>query len=297
MQLLAENFYCRRAQYAKTRNAPSLVRKETNSKLEGKEKMSSYRSWLLSFLCSAFFFSLCSGSSSQWLKTVTPETKAIWKVARNVLTADPKDGEPAPTFGDVALSSEFQQLILDTGVKHLGGPMLGCVTSNSVKVWLRAAYPASISVVLEIDDSFITYGPVEATLESNLVAIVQVDNLQPLKSYHYTVLVNDDPINIPNTSRITTAPKEDSREAVRIAFGADPHIWGLSNIKQADTIRNRNPAAMLLFGDLAVQDKKMALGKHRGDYLTRDLFTAWRSLVSAIPVYAVWDDHDYIGMK
>ncbi len=35
------------------------------------------------------------------------------------------------------------------------------------------------------------------------------------------------------------------------------------------------------------------VGYHCLDYLARDLYPAWQNLVSKVPVYATWDDHDY----
>ena len=50
---------------------------------------------------------------------------------------------------------------------------------------------------------------------------------------------------------------------------------------------------MLLGGDIAVQDRRNHTGLHRADYFLRDLHPAWKNLVSSIPVYVAWDDHDY----
>jgi alkaline phosphatase D len=90
---------------------------------------------------------------------------------------------------------------------------------------------------------------------------------------------------------LKTLPEKDP---LRIAFGTCFHRWGLGNRDQVRQILNRKPHAMLLGGDIAVQDRRDQLGMHRFDYLMRDLFPAWRELSSQIPVYATWDDHDYM---
>jgi alkaline phosphatase D len=58
-------------------------------------------------------------------------------------------------------------------------------------------------------------------------------------------------------------------------------------------IRSRQPAALLLYGDIAAQDRKDHFGLLRADYLLRDFMPAWQSLAAAVPVLATWDDHDY----
>jgi alkaline phosphatase D len=60
-------------------------------------------------------------------------------------------------------------------------------------------------------------------------------------------------------------------------------------------ILQRQPTAMLLNGDMAVQDRDNHLGLHRADYLLRDFFPAWKKLVASVPIYATWDDHDYFA--
>jgi alkaline phosphatase D len=106
------------------------------------------------------------------------------------------------------------------------------------------------------------------------------------------VLVDGTPIPVPKHAAITTVP---DTNRLRLAFGTCPHRWGLGNRRQADLIRSRKPSALLMYGDIAAQDKNNHLGKHRSDYQVRDLYPAWQSLSSTIPVYATWDDHDYFN--
>jgi alkaline phosphatase D len=60
-------------------------------------------------------------------------------------------------------------------------------------------------------------------------------------------------------------------------------------------VLERQPLAMLMYGDVAVQDRRNDLGMHRADYAMRDFHPAWQKLVASIPVYASWDDHDYFA--
>jgi alkaline phosphatase D len=138
-----------------------------------------------------------------------------------------------------------------------------------------------------------SFGPVASTVESDLTAIVSVTGLKPGTRYPYRVLIDGQAIAMPEHAAIVTAPEADPNTQVRIAFGSCFHRWGLGNHDQTDQILMRKPAAMLLLGDIAVQDRNNHLGLHRADYLMRDLHPAWSDLVAAVPVFATWDDHDY----
>ncbi|HUT33201.1 MAG TPA: alkaline phosphatase D family protein [Planctomycetota bacterium] len=199
------------------------------------------------------------------------------------------------TFADVAADATVQRLCKEHRTAHLGGPMLGDVASDGAKVWLRTCRPAKVEVRVLADGAERTYGPVQSTVETDLTAVVPVTGLKPGSRYPYRVVVDGTPIAIPEHAAITTAPAEPNPATVRIAFGTCPHRFGLGNRKQADLIRRREPTAMLLYGDVAVQDRNNHFGLHRADYLLRDSYPAWQGLAAAVPVYAIWDDHDYFA--
>jgi alkaline phosphatase D len=197
------------------------------------------------------------------------------------------------SFSDLAENADFQRICQEGGITHLGGPMLGSVTSDGARIWLRTLKPAKVEVRVMVDDLEKSYGPVRSTSESDLSVIIPVTDLKPDTRYPYRIMVDGKPIVIPEHAAIVTAPEGKTTGKVRIAFGSCFHRWGLGNKAQTDLIRSRNPSAMLLLGDIAVQDRNNHLGLHRADYLMRDLHPAWQDLVAAVPVYTTWDDHDY----
>ena len=218
----------------------------------------------------------------------TDTIQRLYETAYKVLAA-----ERTASFADLAKNAEIERLCTKRGILHLGGPMLGAVTPNGVSVWLRTVRPAEVEVRVTVDETEKSYGPVKSTAHKDLSVIVPVTGLKPLSRHPYRVLVDGNPITIPEPAVIVTAPEDTNTGKVRIAFGSCQHRWGLGNKAQADLIRNRKPAALLLYGDMAVQDRNNHLGLHRADYLLRDFFPAWQHLVAAVPVYATWDDHDY----
>jgi alkaline phosphatase D len=221
------------------------------------------------------------GEKSDW-------QKQLYETAYGILASSRE-----ATIADVADDATFQGLCKQNHVTHLGGPMLGAISPNSVRIWLRTCRPAKVEVRVTVGEDERTLGPVESTRESDLVAIVPVTNLAPGQRYPYRVLVDGLPITVPEHAAIVTTPADDQPSTVRIAFGTCYHRWGIGNPIQADLIRSREPAALLLGGDIAVQDRNNHLGLHRADYLLRDCHPAWNDLVCRLPVYANWDDHDY----
>ncbi|MFT6863486.1 MAG: alkaline phosphatase D [Akkermansiaceae bacterium] len=199
---------------------------------------------------------------------------------------------PSASFATVAGDKKIQALCEEQGVAHFGGPMLGCLANDGVKVWLRTTKPAHVEVRLKIGDEEKTFGPVESTLASDLTAIVEVTGLEPGAITPYQVLVDGDPIKIPKHAAITT-PSSDRAQKTRITFGTCQHRWGIGHGEQADMILKHKPLAMLMYGDVAVQDRRNDFGMHRADYAMRDFHPAWQNIVCATPVYTSWDDHDY----
>jgi alkaline phosphatase D len=199
------------------------------------------------------------------------------------------------TFADVAADETVQRICKEHSISHLGGPMLGCIGPGGAKVWLRTCRPAKVEVRVTVGGVEKTFGPVESTAETDLAAVVPVTGLAPGSRYPYRVLVDGVPIAIPEGAAIRTTQAGPAPASVRIAFGTCAHRFGLGNRKQTETILRREPAAMLLYGDIAVSDLDNRLGLHRADYLMRDFFPAWRNLSASVPVYDVWDDHDYFN--
>jgi alkaline phosphatase D len=209
----------------------------------------------------------------------------LFRAAREALGADPQ--------GRFANNGAILQACRENGVTHLAGPMLGAVTADGARVWMRTIQPASVQVVVQAGEKELRFGPVASTIESDLVAIVPVTGLEPGTRYPYRVLVDDQPIRIPGHAAITTAPDPAEPSKVRIAFSGDFHKSGLHNPRLLNLVRQRGSLAMLLTGDLAADDRNNHVGLHRSDYLLRDLSPAWQDLVAAVPVCATWDDHDY----
>ena len=212
----------------------------------------------------------------------------IYEMAFEILSRDPQN-----SFSDLAKNKDFVQLCEENGISHTGGPMLGNASSQGVDIWIRTLYPASVTVSINDNGSGKTFGPVRSTEESDMTAVLNINGLEPGTMYPYEVLINGKPVESDTETFFTTLPEEGHKTKMNIAVGTCFHRWGLCNHKLASQIISRKPAALLLSGDIAAQDRNNNIAMHRADYLLRDFHNAWKGLVSKIPVYATWDDHDY----
>ncbi len=215
-----------------------------------------------------------------------PESvRAFFATARNAF-----DQNPQSSFANLPA---LQQAAEEQGLTHLGGPMLGALSHEGARVWVRTVKPAQVTVQVQTPVEQREFGPIPSTAASDLTAVVPVTGLAPGTRHTYRVLIDGKAITMPADAVITTAPRPDALARMKLAFGADFHKSGLWNRSLLEQIRLRGNAAMLLLGDNAVDDRNASVGLHRSDYLLRDLSPAWQELVASVPIYATWDDHDY----
>lgn len=220
---------------------------------------------------------------------LAPEKQMLYVWAETALA-----GKEDISYSSLVNYHGLQSHCKDNNIVHLGGPMLGNITGNSVDVWMRTVESDTVTVKVKIDGQYKTFGPVYTSAASELAGVVKVTGLQLGTSYPYRVFVGEKLIEIPQNARIKTTPATENKDT-RIIFGSCFHRWGLGNMQQTNTILSRQPHAFLGLGDIAAQDKMDNKGWHSLDYLARDLYPAWQKLVAEVPFYALWDDHDYFG--
>lgn len=196
-------------------------------------------------------------------------------------------------YSDVIRDVTYRKIINDNNIKILGGPMLGDIRADGVSIWVRTALPALVSINIMNSSYQQVYGPQLTSTEEDLTTVFEIEGLEPRTKYFYSLEINGEVVTALDNNYFTTAPVEETSNPIRIAFGSCPHRWGLGNRELWRRIRSRDPHAMLVLGDIAVQDRNDHFGMHRADYLARDLQPVWREFVSKVPIYASWDDHDY----
>ena len=211
--------------------------------------------------------------------------QAFFAKARAMFGADPHARFSAD--GTLATAAEKHD------IPCLGGPMLGDVAHDRASLWLRTVRPAQVAVKVRSLTGSKVFGPVASTEESDLSVVIPLTGLEPSTRYQYEVAIDGKPLEIGSSASFVTMPVPGRGDTCRIAFGGDFHKVGVHNPHLMKQIVARSPRAMLLTGDLAVDDRNNLTGLHRSDYLLRDLSPAWQTLARTTPIYATWDDHDY----
>ncbi|MDF7809097.1 alkaline phosphatase D family protein [Pontiellaceae bacterium B12219] len=173
----------------------------------------------------------------------------------------------------------------------LGGPMLGDVTTTNVAVWVHL--PESNIVEVTVTPEAGGASQIFQSSETNLMLSVRCEGLLPNTAYTYEVADLDG--RDLGSGSFVTAPAALTEETFRIAFGSCFHKIGLHRPELMDLIRERGNRAMLVLGDVAVDDRKNDFGLINSDYLLRNLSPPWQEMVANVPVFAGWDDHDYWG--
>lgn len=162
--------------------------------------------------------------------------------------------------------------IIAAAQKHdiplMGGPMLGKLSENSVNIWLRSSTKDPLIVKVKKADGSEEKSTIENSAAPGVVQRISLDGLCPATQYAYTVSANKHKVA---EGRFTTAPVSGEESTFKVAFGSCFHKIGLHNPNLIHQILQRNPQAMMLLGDIAVDDRENQMNMHRSDYLLRDV--------------------------
>jgi len=186
--------------------------------------------------------------------------------------------------------------IIESAQKHnmplMGGPMLGKLGENEVSLWIRPATndPLVVKVTESGGDDEKSY--TKHSVEQGVEQRILLNGLSSDTDYKYAVYAKNRRIA---EGEFTTAPANGKKGMFRLTFGSCFHKIGLHNPNLINQILKRDPHAMMLLGDLAVDDRDDRINMHRSDYLLRDVSEPWQKLSANIPLYAAWDDHDYFN--
>lgn len=171
------------------------------------------------------------------------------------------------------------------------GPMLGAVEPTSVKVWVRTAQPAAVTIVVQAGKEEVARAGGRTRSTTDLTGVVQVTGLEADRVYDYRVLVEGEEVAADLPRRLRTAPTKAARFTLAFGGGADYHP---ENERMWRTIASKKPRLLLLLGDNVYIDRPKLAAVQRYCYARRHSRPEFRRLVAQVPVYAIWDDHDFI---
>ncbi len=212
------------------------------------------------------------------------ERRAFYLTARGILA-----GSPAATLAD----SKIIEAARKAGLPLISGPMLGDFSESGITVWFRPVAAEELTVEVTATEEKQTKKFPAAVTQPGASVRVRLSGLAANTRYTYRI-VNSAGTVLGNGS-FCTAPTPGGKEPVRIAFGSCYHKIGLHNPNLMQLIEKRGNHAMLLLGDMAVDDRETKINMHQADYLLRDMSKPWRTFSANVPVYASWDDHDYLN--
>jgi phosphodiesterase/alkaline phosphatase D-like protein len=198
------------------------------------------------------------------------------------------------------------------------GPLLGAITDNSVNIWLRAGgcAEAQIRVSTSADPlSETDAATAVATLkkEHDYTAVLSFTNLQPDTTYHYIVLLDDQPTlesNFPGQTTFRTFPQpEEEAGSFSFAFGSCfiPEVHGDEIFKNLTGENSQvDPHFFLMIGDNVYVDEHIKdrnkkdwpvteslLELYREAYRESWKHETFRRALMQTPSFMIFDDHEF----
>ncbi|MHC4309175.1 MAG: alkaline phosphatase D family protein [Planctomycetota bacterium] len=190
-------------------------------------------------------------------------------------------------------SVQFKQLVKQHNIELLHGPMLGCVTDSSAKIWFRTLneVPMQIFVSHSQNMSPSTKSAVVKTNNNrDFTAVVDIEGLKPDTQYHYELLVNGK--KQPKRWSFRTFGTAGAKTKFQIGFGGGAGYTPRYE-RMWNTIAVHNPIAFLFLGDNIYIDNPTRPAVQQYCYYRRQSRPEFRKFVASSAIYAIWDDHDF----
>jgi alkaline phosphatase D len=189
----------------------------------------------------------------------------------------------------------FRELMKSRSGELIHGPLLGSVTDERVRIWVRTAGETTVQAVLRSEkkgDQPIRSATVKTAATRDFTAVVEATGLRANERYTYELLVGGKATKLDPPPSFRTFPKRGEKCRFRIVFGGGAgytpqyeHMW--------NTLAGRKPTAFLAMGDNVYIDTPTVPATQRYCYYRRQSRPEWRRFVASVPVFSIWDDHDF----
>lgn len=220
---------------------------------------------------------------------------AIVKSEELGLTFDRYLAGPRNLLTDLYNYSDFQDYKINKNIQLLHGPILGNLRSNNVSIWLRTASEIPISVraskFINMSDP-ITSNNITTNQTRDFTAIINLNGLDSNTRYYYEILLNGSTYETNLTLTFKTPPILGDNADFKIGFGGGAG-YNPENERMWKTIKNNNPDLFLFLGDNIYIDYPEIPETQQYCYYRRQSRIEFKNLTSSIPIYAIWDDHDF----
>lgn len=200
------------------------------------------------------------------------------------------------------------------------GVAAGDVSSRSAFIWFRTNEPSEIRVEAVADEgASVRSSSVRTVEEHDFTAVVPLDGLTPGTQYRYRVMNGVDGISrdaIPRDAgsaggEFETAPNDERSEPQAFLWSGD--LGGQQHCRRPDggyaifdQMLKHRPSFAVLLGDLIYGDNRCpsppnaagsdfiasSLDGYRAKHRYQREDGSLRRFLAAVPVYAIWDDHE-----
>jgi alkaline phosphatase D len=198
---------------------------------------------------------------------------------------------PEDAFAALYGAEGFENWIASFDLALVHGPMIGAVTGDSAKVWLRTGEAENVAVTLTGSGAKKTAQAVTSA-GSDFTATVDFDGLEPETGYEVSIAINGREVG--DGSFRTTAARGDATEFTVVLGGGAGYTPQYERMWA--TIESHDPDALFMLGDNVYIDDPTHPLTNDFIYYRRQSEPGWRSLVAKTPTYAIYDDHDF-GMN
>ena len=187
----------------------------------------------------------------------------------------------------------FKQMLQDKDVRLLHGPLVGSLTENSARIWLRTAKESAIKVEVSESVDFKTVKTVAQgkTLKANdYTATIQLSGLVADTKYFYRMKIDGVEASCGFEQSFRSFPQAGKDFTVIFGGGAGynpqfEHMW--------KNIVKHKPTVLLQLGDNVYHDAPGIEEQQRYCYYRRYSRPEFREAMAQTPVFALYDDHDF----
>lgn len=176
------------------------------------------------------------------------------------------------------------------------GPMVGHASSSNALLWARASGAARLGVRVSSEANLSgarDFAGPKLVSASGFMGTVEATGLEPAQRYFYCPTLDGKLALLPPYPSLRTAPPESQRGRVRVAFTSCVGYHGFDAAPGYSDIATRtNVDLLLMLGDNHYANTNGAVVQ-RQFYQDQRRTGGWRELAAGLPVYAIWDDHDY----
>ena len=188
-------------------------------------------------------------------------------------------------------SPKFKVPVDKYALELLHGPMLGCMTVNGAKFWLRTVHEVPVEVFVKSvgSEEICSRAKGKTNSEHDYTVVLSVNGLKPNTLYDYELEVAGQEAA---GGQFCTFPKRNEPAKFQVGFGGGAG-YTPQHERMWNTIASRRLTAFLFLGDNVYIDNPTRRAVQQYCYYRRQSRPEYRVFIASTPIFAIWDDHDF----